>query len=82
MTGSATPKNIRPMPMPAEKSMANGQGAVVRFAVIRAELDVAVATEGQQHHHQQDECDGENVQPADIGDDRAWASPNRACACS
>lgn len=23
MTGSATPKNIRPMPMPAENSMAN-----------------------------------------------------------
>lgn len=23
MTGSATPKNIRPIPMPAEKSMAN-----------------------------------------------------------
>jgi len=28
ITGSATPKNIRPMPMPAEKSMANQVNAL------------------------------------------------------
>lgn len=46
-----------------------GQGAVIRFAVIRPELDVAVTTERQQHHHEQDECNGEDVEPADVGDD-------------
>ncbi len=46
-----------------------GQAAVVGFAMIGAELDIAVAAQGDQHHHQQDDRHREDVQPAEVGDD-------------
>ncbi|PTC33768.1 hypothetical protein CLJ1_5878 [Pseudomonas paraeruginosa] len=46
-----------------------GGVAVVGPAVIGAELDIAVATDGEEHHADQDQRHGEDIEPAGIADD-------------
>ncbi|MNC16943.1 hypothetical protein D3C75_648080 [compost metagenome] len=55
-----------------------GGVAVVRPAVVGAELDVAVAADGEEHHGDQDQGDGEDVEPAGVGDDPALHEAEQA----
>lgn len=46
-----------------------GGVAVVGTTVVGAELDVAVAADGEEHHADQDQRHGQYVEPAGVGDD-------------
>ncbi len=43
--------------------------AVIRLAMVRPELDIAISTDGEEDHADQYQRDRQNVEPAGIGDD-------------
>ena len=48
-----------------------GGAAVVGGAVVRPEFDVAIAADAEEHHGAEDDCHGQDVEPADVADDPA-----------
>ena len=48
-----------------------GGAAVVRGAVIRSQLDIAVTTQAEKHDGSQDDRHGQDVELAQVGDDPA-----------